>query len=55
VSEREAELREEIEAALAELARVIGPSGPEEVLAYVERLAERMRDELGGAARIPGR
>jgi hypothetical protein len=46
MTDRETELRERIEAALAELARVIGPTGPEETLAYVERLAERMRDEL---------
>lgn len=37
------QLREEIEERLASLARIVGS---EEVVAYVERLAERMRDEI---------
>jgi hypothetical protein len=36
-------LREDVEALLVELARA---TGPDEALAYVERVAERMRDEL---------
>lgn len=41
--QREAELRETIEAALMELAEILGP---EDTLAYVEKIAEQMRDEI---------
>jgi hypothetical protein len=37
------QLREEIEDRLRELAQL---EGPEDVLAYIARLAERMREEL---------
>jgi hypothetical protein len=39
----ELELRDEIEDLLAELGQLLGPVG---LLAYVERLAERIRDEI---------
>jgi hypothetical protein len=40
---RERELRESIEAGLVELAEIIGP---EDTLAYVEKVAEQMREEI---------